>query len=276
MDRIRSFLLVTLFALVPLAEALAQDAVGNITAGSGEIVVIRSGGDEVPGGIGTEILQQDTIYVAEGGEATVTFVDQTVLALAGGSALTVDELVYDPASQANVGLFSLAGGLMGLVSGDIVKTGDMTVTTPVSTIGIRGTGVLINSGTVVRRLPGGTLAVQTTTATGEVVTLVLSPDGTVGTVTVVNNADGTLTTLSAFGDTVTTSTIGGGAVQVKSTLTPAELRATFGPLIQALQDAFGLDLTDPANAAEAEALQQAIQDVLDTIEENPSQDASPD
>lgn len=276
MGLLRTLFLVAVVGIASSGVALAQAAVGSITAGSGEIVVIGAGGNETPGTVGTEIHQYDQIFVGEGSEATVTFVDETVLSLGAESSLTVDELVYDPAGQDNSALFTLAGGLMGLVSGDILKSGDMTVTTPVSTIGIRGTGVLIDTGTVVRRLPGGTLAVQTTTDTGEVVSLVLSPDGTVGTVTVVNQADGSLTQLSAFGDTVTTATVGGGAVQVRSTLTPAQINATFGPVVRALQNAMGLDLTDPANAAEAEALQEALQEVLDTIEENPSQDASPD
>jgi hypothetical protein len=276
MHLIRQLLLIALFASVSLTGALAQDAVGSITAGSGEVVVIRSAGGEVPGTVGTEIHQHDQIYVGDGGEATVTFVDQTILTLGGGSAVTVDELVYDPGSQTNSGVFTLAGGLMGLVSGDIMKTGDMMVTTPVSTIGIRGTAVLIDSGTRITRLPDGGFAVTTSNADGEIVTLVVSPDGTVGTVTVTNTETGAATILNTFGDTVQTQNIGGSAVQVRSTLTAAELAARFGPILQALQNATGVDLGDPANVTEAAALQEALQDLLDTIEENPNQDASPD
>ena len=271
MHAIRQFFVVVLITLASVTAALAQDAVGTITAGSGEILVIRSG-NEQPASVGTEIQQYDQIYVGEGSEATVTFVDQTVLTLAAQSALTVDELVYDPAGQDNSALFTLAGGLMGLVSGDVLKTGDMTVTTPVSTIGIRGTAVLINSGTTVTRQPDGSLEVQTTTETGEIVTLVLSPDGTLGTVTVTNNETGQVTTLEVFSESVTTTTVNGGAVQLRSLLSRGELVAKFAPVLRALQAATGKDLGDPANAEEAESLQEALQDLFDTFED----DASPD
>lgn len=276
MHAIGQFFVVVLITLASVTAALAQDAVGTITAGSGEILVIRSG-NEQPASVGTEIQQYDQIYVGEGSEATVTFVDQTILTLAAQSALTIDEMVYDPAGQDNSALFTLAGGLMGLVSGDILKTGDMTVTTPVSTIGIRGTAVLINSGTTVSYLYGslgspGTFVMQTTTATGETVSLVLSEDGTVGTVTVTNYQTGAATKLSAFGDSVITRTVDGGSVQLRSTLTAAELIAKFAPLLQALQNATGKDLGDPANVEEAESLEEALQELFDTFED----DASPD
>ena len=161
---------------------------------------------------------------------------------------------------------------MGLVSGDVLKTGDMTVTTPVSTIGIQGTAVLINSGTTVSRQSDGSLEVQTTTDTGEVVTLVLSADGTLGTVTVTNSETGQVTTLEVFSDSVTTTTVNGGSVQLQSTLSRDELVAKFAPVLQALQNATGKDLGDPANAEEAESLEEALQDLFDTFED----DASPD
>ena len=271
MHAIGQFFAVVLITLASVTAALAQDAVGTITAGSGEILVIRSG-DEQPASVGTEVQQYDQIYVGEGSEATVTFVDQTILTLAAQSALTIDEMVYDPAGQDNSALFTLAGGLMGLVSGDVLKTGDMTVTTPVSTIGIRGTAVLINSGTFIVRFQNGTQEVQTTTDTGEIVTLVLSPDGTVGTVSVYNQQTGAVTQLDVFGNSVTTTNESGGTVQVRSTLAASELHARFRQVLHALQRATNKDLGAPGNAGEAATLQEALQDLFDTFED----DASPD
>ncbi len=273
MYAIRHLLFVVLFSAASASGALAQEAVGSITAGSGEIVVIGASGEEQPATVGTPIQQYDTIYVGEGGDATVTFVDDTILALSGGSALTIDELVYDPGNQASSGLFTLVGGTLALVSGDILKTGDMMVTTPVSTIGIRGTAVLIDAGTRISRDAFGNFRVTTTGADGESVTLVVSPDGTLGTVVVRNTLTGESTILSTFGGTVSTS---GGLLQVRSNLTVSQLADKFGPLLQALQNATGMNLGDPDNINEATDLQQAIQDVLDLIEENPNQDASPD
>ena len=268
MYALRQIVLLVLIGLAPLTGALAQDVVGSITDGAGEILVIRSGNEQAAS-VGTEIQQYDEVYVGEDGEATITFVDDTLLTLSGGSAMTIDEFVYDPSSQANSGLFTLAGGVIGLVSGDMLKTGDMTVTTPVSTIGIRGTTVLIDSGTSVRRIQGGGYSVTTTTQTGETVTLVLSRDGTLGLVTV-TNASGQSTTLRVFGDTVTTTTVNGGAIQLKSTLTPADLNAKYGNTLRALRRATGKDLGDPANAVLRDNLQNFLEDVIDDIEDDPS------
>jgi len=253
-----------LVVLVVLASgALAQDgSVGSITVGSGEIVVIRAAGDEEPAGVGTPIFQQDQIFVGPDGSATVTFIDETLLTLGANSALIIDEMVFDPASQANSGLLSLAGGVMGLVSGQIVKSGDMTVTTPVSTIGIRGTAILIDTGFTVSRSSSGGFIVNATGTGGEAISLVFSADGTVGLVTV-TTADQTVT-LSSFGGTVFVSHLG-GVPPVVSDLSADEISARFGAVLLALNDAARSDLTDPANEAEAGEVKRTIDDLLDLL-----------
>lgn len=74
--------------------ALAQESVGSITEGTGEIIVSRASGGEEFGEVGTQVFQHDEIFVGPGGEATITFVDNTILSLGAQSALTIDELVY--------------------------------------------------------------------------------------------------------------------------------------------------------------------------------------
>ncbi len=119
MTRLFHFVIVaTVFTVLSVASAsvtLAQESVGSITEAEGEVVVIRAGGDEAAGGVGTPVYQNDSVFVGPGGLATVTFVDQTVLTLGADSMLTIDMLVYDPAGQNSSASFDLAGGLMGLV-----------------------------------------------------------------------------------------------------------------------------------------------------------------
>lgn len=247
----------------PVASALAQESVGSITQGVGEIIVTLAGGEEVPAGVGTSVFQHDTVFVGFGGEATITFVDNTVLTLGAESALIIDELVYDPDGQNSVASFDLAGGLMGLVSGDIVKTGDMTVTTPVSTIGIRGTAVLINTFTSVTRQPNGGFLVTASGTQGEIISLGINPDGTVGTVTVTSG--GIESTLTAAG----TATVGG----VPTPLDAAAIQAAFGNVATALENATGANFTDDLGTVEEEAVQDAIEELLELLE-NPNQDDS--
>ena len=271
MNRCRAGAQVLLILVVLSAGALAQDgSIGSITKGYGEIVVIRAAGGEESAGVGTAIFQQDQIYVGADGLATVTFIDETIVTLGANSALTIDEMVFDPASQANSGLLSLAGGVMGLVSGQIVKSGDMTVTTPVSTIGIRGTSVLIDTGFVAQLGSAGIATVEATGAGGESISLVLSQDGSLGLVQV-TTASGETFTLDVFGATVFIDPATGTTTFGSSTAT--DIQERFGAVLQALNNAAGRDLTDPENATEADEVKRSIDDLLELLQiENQASD----
>ena len=51
----------------------------------------------------------------------------------------LNDLTYDASSTSNTSLFTLVEGAASFVAGQVAKTGDMKVATPVATIGIRGT-----------------------------------------------------------------------------------------------------------------------------------------
>ncbi|WP_426442326.1 FecR domain-containing protein [Bradyrhizobium genosp. P] len=51
----------------------------------------------------------------------------------------MDEFVYDPNGKSNSTLLKLTNGTFTFVAGNIAKTGNMTIDTPVATMGIRGT-----------------------------------------------------------------------------------------------------------------------------------------
>ena len=53
--------------------------------------------------------------------------------------MTLDEYVYDPAGKSNSTVFNLTRGTFVFVAGQVAKTGDMRIETPVATMGIRGT-----------------------------------------------------------------------------------------------------------------------------------------
>ncbi len=53
--------------------------------------------------------------------------------------MALNDLVYDPNSHSNSMFFSLTKGAFTFVAGNIAKTGDMKIDTPVATMGIRGT-----------------------------------------------------------------------------------------------------------------------------------------
>ena len=243
--------------------SLAQESAGTITVGVGEVIVIRAAGGEEQAVEGTVIYQHDEIYVGPDGEATIVFVDETVLTLGALTALIIDELVYDPSGQDSSASFNLVGGLMGLVSGDIVKTGEMTVTTPDSTIEIRGTAALINTFVQVRRTSFGLYKATATGTQGETISLLLDANGAYGEIKVTDSSGTSWLTVAG------SSLIGG----VRATMDAAQVQAAFGKVLTALQNATGADLGVTAT----ETLEQAIEELLELLdEENPDQDASPE
>ena len=52
-------------------------------------------------------------------------------------------MVYDPNGSSNSSLLSLVAGTITFVAGETAKHGDMKIDTPVATMGIRGTAVLV-------------------------------------------------------------------------------------------------------------------------------------
>src|SRR5207247_8553945 len=73
----------------------------------------------------------------------ITFIDGTVFGLASNAKMVLNEMVYDPNGSDNKSLLSLVAGTISFVAGATAKKGDMKIDTPVATMGIRGTAVLV-------------------------------------------------------------------------------------------------------------------------------------
>ena len=63
--------------------------------------------------------------------------------LASNAKMVLNEMIYDPNGSDNKSLLSLVAGTISFVAGATAKKGDMKVDTPVATMGIRGTAVLV-------------------------------------------------------------------------------------------------------------------------------------
>ena len=92
---------------------------------------------------GDPVFQGDTIETVGSGAVGLVFLDKTTLSLSDGGKMILDELVYDPATGTGSMAVDMVEGAFSFVSGEIAKTGpdSMKVSTPVATIGIRGTTV---------------------------------------------------------------------------------------------------------------------------------------
>lgn len=126
------------------APSVAAQPIGHVDTLVGQATAVRTDGTRVTLENGDPVFQGDVIET--GGDASAVrllFADKTMFALGPEARLALDEMVFDSASQEGSVQFSILKGIFIFASGQIAKTDntDMTVTTPVATIGIRGTEV---------------------------------------------------------------------------------------------------------------------------------------
>src|SRR5262249_15211229 len=79
------------------------------------------------------------VQTGANGKVGITFADGTTFTLSSNARMVLNEFVYDPNGKSNSTLFSLSKGTFTFVAGQVAKTGDMKIDTPIATLGIRGT-----------------------------------------------------------------------------------------------------------------------------------------
>lgn len=132
----------TQFAQADGSASVAPALIGHVTKLTGSATAIRNG-------VSIILNQGDTVHkgdvVQSGSDSTlgITFIDGTVFGLASNAKMVLNEMIYDPNGSDNKSLLSLVQGTISFVAGATAKKGDMKVDTPVATMGIRGTAVLV-------------------------------------------------------------------------------------------------------------------------------------
>ncbi|MGR3805224.1 FecR family protein [Marinibacterium profundimaris] len=115
--------------------------VGQVEKISGPATVPRADGTVEPLNVGVKIFQNDVLSTGPGGTLSTTFADGTTFSLAPDSRMVINQLGYSPGGGNDTGKFDLIQGGFVFIAGQVAKTGDMDVTTPAATMGIRGTNV---------------------------------------------------------------------------------------------------------------------------------------
>jgi len=127
---------------------------------------------------GAAVLFEDELRTAPQGRLLVALDDGTNLTLGSDAALRIDTFVYDPEeSKGSLALSVLEGAFL-FVGGAVedVAASEVTVVTPVATIGIRGTtvwggpledgyGILVLDGAVTVTTDGGSVTITEGSAT---------------------------------------------------------------------------------------------------------------
>jgi VCBS repeat-containing protein len=184
------------------ANAAAQ-VIGTISKLAGSATAIRNG-VSVMLNVGDQVQKGDVVQAGADSSLTMTFIDGTVFGLSANARMVLNEMVYDPNGSSNSSLLSLVQGTITFVAGETAKHGNMRVDTPVATMGIRGTAVLVEIGFEVPGQGGAPpvkfqVLLEPNGATGSYVLYSKTSGQAIGTV----NTAGQVTSVLGNGDTST-------------------------------------------------------------------------
>ncbi|HZQ11455.1 MAG TPA: FecR domain-containing protein [Pseudolabrys sp.] len=116
-----------------------DDSIGQVSAVQGNATVTRGNSPAAALKVSDPVYKHDVLATAASSTLGVTFDDETTFSLSENSRIAVDDYVYEEGASGNVGAFTVARGTVAFVASAVAKTGNMTITTPTSTLGIRGT-----------------------------------------------------------------------------------------------------------------------------------------
>ena len=123
----------------------AAPPIGRVATVQGNATAVRNG-VAVTLNTGDAVYKGDVVQTASGNSAVgVIFGDGSTFNLSANARMVLNEFVYNPApGSANSALINLVQGSITFIAGEVAKTGDMKVGTPVATMGIRGTAVQVD------------------------------------------------------------------------------------------------------------------------------------
>ena len=218
------------------------DAIGQIETSEGIVTALHANGQSDTLQVGSSVFQGDVIRTAGGANVGITFKDESTFTLDANGEMTLDEMVYDPDTGAGSFSSTLTSGVFSFVSGQISKVNPdaMTITTPVATIGIRGTqGVL-------KQADGGKLEAA----------LLEEPGGFTGELILTNGAGSSiLNQPNQYSSIISFTSVPGKGVVVSA----IQISGSFGTkTIQILNNTRKNATARKAQEAEAEAQAEAV------------------
>ena len=124
------------------AQQAVEEPIGNVATLSGSASVTRSN-ETTPLKPRDDIYLNDIVQTGANSALGITFIDATTFNLKANTQITIDNYVYQDGGKQNAGVFDVAKGTAAFVAAAVAKTGDMKITTPTATLGIRGTTGLV-------------------------------------------------------------------------------------------------------------------------------------
>ena len=124
------------------AQAPVEEPIGNVATVTGSASVVRND-ETTPLKVKDDIYLNDVVQTGANSALGITFNDATTFNLKANAQITIDTYVYEDGGKSNAGVFDVAKGTVAFVAAAVAKTGDMKITTPTATLGIRGTTGLV-------------------------------------------------------------------------------------------------------------------------------------
>ncbi len=130
---------IALLSALAGTQAAAQDAIGAVSRIQGEASATR-GGTTRALGLNASVFLNEAVSTGDAARLEVRFADNTRLTLGEKAKLTLDTYVFNPAAGRGTIKFAMVGAFR-FLSGRVAKlaSSDVSVTTPVATVGIRVT-----------------------------------------------------------------------------------------------------------------------------------------
>ena len=199
--------------------APAAKVIGHVVKMTGSASIVRNG-VTIDLNNGDNVYQNDVVQTGSGSTLGLVLNDGTTFNMTANARLMLNDLVYDPNSTSNTALYTLVEGATSFIAGQVAKTGDMKVATPVAAIGIRGTAVNLDISST-----DGTVSIS----------VIDQQDGQVHAVQVFNNAGNLIGTVTSNGTSLTlTPTANFNVIAQESNKTPAQVQQEFNAFQQVL------------------------------------------
>lgn len=162
------------------AQTTAVEPIGNVATVTGIATVIRDK-NSYPLRVRDDIYLNDVVQTSSNSSLGITFDDATTFNLSASARITIDNYVYEDGGKQNSAIFDIGKGMVAFVAAAVAKTGDMKITTPTATLGIRGTTGVVD-------VPEGAAANR---ASNVNIKLYPDADGRVGHIDVDDRTSGT-------------------------------------------------------------------------------------
>ncbi|MGH6750603.1 MAG: FecR domain-containing protein [Bradyrhizobium sp.] len=201
------------------AQQAVEEPIGNVATVVGSASVVRNN-ETTPLKVKDDIYLNDVVQTGAKSALGITFSDATTFNLKANAQITIDSYVYEDGGKQNAGVFDVAKGTVAFVAAAVAKTGDMKITTPTATLGIRGTTGLVE-------VPEGAAA---NNPNNVAIKLYPDADGRVGRIEVNDRAGARLGFLTQ-GSSGFTIRPGSGSVRfaaVPLTITPQQMQRDQG------------------------------------------------